>query len=1009
MGRSLMFLILVLSVTCLAGEQGKSTPVCSSDQVEFVYTPCDNNDNTWRVQIPTDSCQIPTPAKPIRGVKCSLTCQPGEYLNITTQNCSKCKPGYYSLGDGKRLSNWNTFPPGFKSRGFSEVGSFTKRHKSGLDDPCYHAGWKLKGSYIESDGSSCRSVLKFENELISPGNISFTFKSSSDNALLHVWVEKKGCSSNYNNLGSSKDNDDTENYYTPTRDWQTEMLALKKGRNTLYFVASHYTNVEDVKGANNEKSEMENTVTAFESQAENTVQMKDLVVRGYGYSLECDKCEGGTMSGVGASSCDVCGANTFSEQGSDRCLQCPATKYSAAGSQKCEIRKPCTKDDYYEYWEPCKGDKTRKSYKWKEPQICAINHSNSVKLPTPGKYVKCPGCNPGFYNNGTGACLVCPKNEFSPNGEGACQKCPPQTRSVPKLHFKNWRKFPGDTMHLYCLARPDNGCKSGIGWTLHDDYISSGLGHADDAELLMYIIVPGFTASKSTFKMTFSIICPSNNCRLRLQTVESANMIQDIRKIDGGVKKQTITHTRHSPKKTRYRITFEKKYNPNLQTFKYTDSSLHIHEIEVSNVKGGGAEKCESCEDNQQNCITCDPGFYIGNGKCIKCPKNTYSTGFDNIVGIESCLKCPTFTFSEPGSTYCYSNCFISINSGDAATAQIFNLTGLAGEHVVSAPQRFTTKGYNYHHSYFISICGQPYKESRCLNNATEKSEVSSISGAICRTTIIPDDKKLLSAQPLNVGKVITTIQVANASAPKNNTVSHSEDGNITFIFYSKRYTEVCTNGTAARVTLLCDQTKTGEGKLVIGDSECDQETCNGCLYHFSWRTVHACARCTQNDYKIIKGGCKNGKKTIHYVWKENRNCIEGVEKPKDTLEECSIFEKSILDFKLVILGFLLAGVFLAIIVIILCYRNRSLSYKYSRLIDASQTKDGELPAAETCAYEEGEEDDEVILTRSKGRTPKILDRLKGLGKQKNDFSEFETINLDSIKNLSGEDDDDEL
>jgi len=58
------------------------------------------------------------------------------------------------------------------------------------------------------------------------------------------------------------------------------------------------------------------------------------------------------------------------------------------------------------------------------------------------------------------------------------------------------------------------------------------------------------------------------------------------------------------------------------------------------------------------------------------------------------------------------------------------------------------------------------------------------------------------------------------------------------------------------------------------------------------------------------------------------------------------------------------------------------LNYKYSRLIDASQTKDGELPAAETCAFEEGEEeDDEVILTRSKGKKPRILDRLKGMGK----------------------------
>lgn len=36
------------------------------------------------------------------------------------------------------------------------------------------------------------------------------------------------------------------------------------------------------------------------------------------------------------------------------------------------------------------------------------------------------------------------------------------------------------------------------------------------------------------------------------------------------------------------------------------------------------------------------------------------------------------------------------------------------------------------------------------------------------------------------------------------------------------------------------------------------------------------------------------------------------------------------------------------------------LNYQYHRLIDASQMKDGELPASEKCALEDGEEDEEV-------------------------------------------------
>ena len=39
--------------------------------------------------------------------------------------------------------------------------------------------------------------------------------------------------------------------------------------------------------------------------------------------------------------------------------------------------------------------------------------------------------------------------------------------------------------------------------------------------------------------------------------------------------------------------------------------------------------------------------------------------------------------------------------------------------HTVNANERFTTKGYNYHHSYTVSICGHPYQPSLCVNNAT--------------------------------------------------------------------------------------------------------------------------------------------------------------------------------------------------------------------------------------------------------------------------------------------------
>lgn len=44
----------------------------------------------------------------------------------------------------------------------------------------------------------------------------------------------------------------------------------------------------------------------------------------------------------------------------------------------------------------------------------------SKKLPSDGPLVECPGCNPGFENNGT-HCLLCENNYYNEDGRGGKQ------------------------------------------------------------------------------------------------------------------------------------------------------------------------------------------------------------------------------------------------------------------------------------------------------------------------------------------------------------------------------------------------------------------------------------------------------------------------------------------------------------------------------------------------------------------------------------------------------------
>jgi hypothetical protein len=71
------------------------------------------------------------------------------------------------------------------------------------------------------------------------------------------------------------------------------------------------------------------------------------------------------------------------------------------------------------------------------------------------------------------------------------------------------------------------------------------------------------------------------------------------------------------------------------------------------------------------------------------------------------------------------------------------------------------------------------------------------------------------------------------------------------------------------------------------------------------------------------------------------------------------------------------------------------LEYKYMKLIESTSGKDGELPAAETCALDEGEEDeqfDAAVEFRQKGR--KLFGKFKHSTKKGKVFSQFHTHKL---------------
>lgn len=59
-----------------------------------------------------------------------FTCDPGHYLDLSTQTCQPCPIGTYSLGSGLRFDIWDSLPEDFttyaETVGFSQYGYQTK-------------------------------------------------------------------------------------------------------------------------------------------------------------------------------------------------------------------------------------------------------------------------------------------------------------------------------------------------------------------------------------------------------------------------------------------------------------------------------------------------------------------------------------------------------------------------------------------------------------------------------------------------------------------------------------------------------------------------------------------------------------------------------------------------------------------------------------------------------------------------------------------------------------------
>ena len=186
--------------------------------------------------------------------------------------------------------------------------------------------------------------------------------------------------------------------------------------------------------------------------------------------------------------------------------------------------------------------------------------------------------------------------------------------------------------------------------------------------------------------------------------------------------------------------------------------------------------------------------------------------------------------------------------------------------------------------------------------------------------------------------------------------------------FSTKTATTACPNGRRMSITMRCspEVEKSYPGQAVVTPPKsCPDGTCDGCNFHLliETGTAAACRICRpfSNDFDTLVGECVDGKQQVHYI--NPKGCV--IKKNHDLLSgkaiDFQIRPCTVLLPRQIQIGITIAialGLLLLLLVLHFWNQNRSLEYKYSKLIESTgDGKGDDLSLDNCCVEEEGEEE----------------------------------------------------
>uniref|UniRef100_A0A1I8IQH8 MRH domain-containing protein n=1 Tax=Macrostomum lignano TaxID=282301 RepID=A0A1I8IQH8_9PLAT len=753
------------------------------------------------------------------------------------------------------------------------------------------------------------------------------------------------------------------------------------------------------------------------SKSSSIIAIHSMEVSGIPYVYSCQSCHPGYSSAIGAPKCSKCQANTYSTSATElpglssravlrpRCASCkPKPACAASDYALFYAQSPCTVANNYQV--------TRPSYNWIQPKVCDAGvslPSNSGAGGNSNLPASCKGvyCNPGMRAAAANGekdplqCEACPEGQYS-DGNSTCairvrlrlkqKRRNPQSQSDPDplcqvVHeyvASNWLVTP-PLMNLSCLVLQVDGSStcSEQAWQLMGDRVQTAPTRTRHSRVLT-LDLPGFHQpqgaqqgddTSASFAAAAAAaaadVTPVGSLIIDFE-YESRRHVE-IKTWAGSQKRSQFKYIIRRTDRHKFFLIFEPapfiEDNESAagsaastgESVDWSRNVLTVYSVRAPNALGSGGVRCQACPLGIQGnkCIPCPAGKYYDskNITCYPCPTGQVVAKHP-AEGVNSCAPCPAGMRALDGVA-----CVLNPKGpkqSDHLGGPEFDFTNLLSPgqyYLARGAKLFTGRGNQYTHVYNVSLTAGT--KAKCESNATKLAD-KSVESFVCRVTIVPNhgnSSLTLAALPNSFADRLVNATNSEQSPGAEAMLKASgwksdPDKMDTHIFFESDYTtEVCSKHRVTLVTLRCDPK--AATPLLSLPPNCPDGTCDGCNFHLLMEAKEACKLCQTKDYERVNGECVMGKQTVH-MYPPKRCYLPGGEPTKKTqVVDCPLVNKPV---GIVMVVVLFIG-FLSLALACHCYRkNKTLQYKYMQLVES---KEGELPGVESCAVNEGDDEDD--------------------------------------------------